>query len=218
VTEPSAASILGETVALVRRTAWRAAAAILILTAVSVAIDLATANGAGGAGGLNLIASMANLVLQFWVTAGLLQHLGLRTASGGGFLAMFGVDILTGLGTLAGLILLIVPGIVLGVRWSISVPYALADGYEGVGDAIGRGWRITQGRAWPIFLALLPWYGLMGAGIFGMGFLERMGAGYVTRIIAFDACLSLGVVIAWYAAVAIYALVEQPGSLSEVFA
>jgi hypothetical protein len=216
--ELTAAAILAETASVLRRTGWRAAAAIFILTSIWVALDIAAARAASDAGGLNLIASIANLVVQFWVTTGLLQDLGLRTSSGGGFGAMFGVGILTGLGILLGLVFLIVPGIVLGVRWSISVPYALADGYQGVSDAIGRSWQGTKGRAWPIFLALLPWYGLIVGGIFAQGFLEGTGANNMAGIVAFNLCVSLGVVAAWYAAVAIYVLVERPEGLSKVFA
>jgi membrane-anchored glycerophosphoryl diester phosphodiesterase (GDPDase) len=131
---------------------------------------------------------------------------------------MLGVGIVTGLGILLGLIFLIIPGIVLGLRWSISVPYALADGHQGVGDAISRSWQSTQRRGWPIFLALLPWYGMIAGGIFALGFLEGMGANNMAGIVAFNLCVSLGVVAAWYAAVAIYVLVERPEGLTEVFA
>jgi len=213
----TASSILAETVSLIRRAPLRAIVALVVTTALAVGVDLAAANGAGGAAELNLIVSVANLIIQFWLTAALLEDLGLRTSSGGGFGAMFLVGLLTSLGIIAGLILLIIPGIVLGIRWSASVPYALADGYDGVSDAIGRSWRSTQGRAWPIFLALLLCYGLVLGATFTLGFLQGLGEDNMAVIIVLDAGLQLGLIAGWHAAVAIYTLVERPRGLSQVF-
>src|ERR1051325_3440558 len=217
MSEPSAASILAETVALLRRAGDRGAVALRGLTAAGSAIDLGAANDGRGSVGLIVIQAIANLLLFFWVTTDLLRRLGLRTTSGGGLGASFGVAILTGLGVIAGLVLLIVPGIYLGVRCSISGSYALADGYGGVGEAIGRSWRSTRGRAWSIFVALLPWHGLIWGGAGGLRLVEAAAYANVPVIIALDALSSLGVVAAWYAAVAIYELIEGRGGLSEIF-
>jgi hypothetical protein len=218
VTEISASSILGETVSLIRRAPWRATVALVVTTASAVGVDLIAGSGAGGATELNLIVTVANLVMQFWLTAALLQDLGLRTSSGGGFGAMFVVGLLTSLGIIAGMVLLIVPGIVLAVRWSASIPYALADGYDGVSDAIGRSWRGTQGHAWSIFMALLLCYGLVLGATFTLGFLEGVGEDNMAIVVALDAGLQLGLIAGWHAAVAIYTLVERPRGLSQVFA
>jgi hypothetical protein len=218
VTDLSASSIVGGTVSLLGRAPWRATAAFVVTTGLAVGVDLMAASGVGGAAELNLILSVVNLVMQFWLTAALLQDLGLRTSSGGGFGAMFVVGLVTTLGIIAGTVLLVVPGIVLAVRWSASIPYALADGYDGVGDAIGRSWRGTQGHAWSIFLALLLCYGLVLGATFTLGFLEGVGGENIAIVIALDAGMQLGLIAGWHAAVAIYTLVERPRGLSQVFA
>jgi uncharacterized membrane protein len=71
---------------------------------------------------------------------------------------MFGVCLLTNIGILLGFVFLIVPGIILLVRWSISVPYVISDDQIGVIEAIQRSWEETGDAFWPILLTLLIFY------------------------------------------------------------
>lgn len=93
---------------------------------------------------------------------------------------LFLLAILSGLGMLLGFILLIVPGIILYVMWSVSAP-ALVEERLGPVEALGRSNDLTDGARWKIFgllLVLLVAYWLFSglAALFGV-----MLAGGVTE-------------------------------------
>lgn len=71
------------------------------------------------------------------------------------------VALIVGLGVVGGLVLCIVPGIVLGVGWSMVMPVLLFEDRT-VAGALGRSWRLVRQRFWPVagvlalfFVALL---------------------------------------------------------------
>lgn len=83
-------------------------------------------------------------------------------AAGSAFLGGLGINFLTGLGMILGLILLIVPGVILALGWSVALPWRVANG-KGVGAAIRGSWELTKGSRWRILglaailmLACLP--------------------------------------------------------------
>lgn len=81
------------------------------------------------------------------------------------FLPLLGLSILFGLGIAFGFMLLIVPGIILLVMWSVAAP-ALVVENVGVLEAFGRSRVLTKGHRWKIFglefLLLILLYLLMG--------------------------------------------------------
>lgn len=60
------------------------------------------------------------------------------------------LGILTWLGLMLGFLLLIVPGIILAVVWSVAIPVKVAEN-TGVLEAFSRSRDLTRGRRWPIF-------------------------------------------------------------------
>lgn len=70
------------------------------------------------------------------------------------FWPLLGLGILLGLGVAAGAVFLIVPGVILGLAWSVAMP-ALVLEDRGVFAAFGRSAALTRGRRWSIFLLLL---------------------------------------------------------------
>lgn len=88
---------------------------------------------------------------------------GLRT-----FLPILGLNILVSLGVGLGLLLLIVPGLILMVMWSVAVPARLHDG-PGVFAAIEESSSLTKGVRWQVFAILLV------TGI-GLWFFQLLGA------------------------------------------
>jgi len=70
------------------------------------------------------------------------------------FLPVFGIGLLAGLGVVLGMLLLIVPGVILALMWSVAVPVRVAEG-PGVRAALHRSRVLTAGYRWPIFLVLL---------------------------------------------------------------
>jgi hypothetical protein len=65
-------------------------------------------------------------------------------------LPLIGLAILTGLGLALGFMLLVVPGIILSVMWSVAVPAKIVE-RTGVIQAFSRSIDLTRGRRWPIF-------------------------------------------------------------------
>lgn len=60
------------------------------------------------------------------------------------------VGILFALAVLAGLILLVIPGIIIAVRLSVSIPALVVEGRRGT-EALGRSWDLVRGFSWPVF-------------------------------------------------------------------
>lgn len=69
-------------------------------------------------------------------------------------LPLLGLAILSGIAMMIGFLLLIVPGIILYVMWSVSAP-ALVEERLGIGSALGRSRALTKGARWTIFGLLL---------------------------------------------------------------
>lgn len=66
------------------------------------------------------------------------------------WLPLVGLAILIGLGLALGFILLVVPGIILAVVWSVAVPAKVVEKI-GVTDALQRSRDLTRGHRWAIF-------------------------------------------------------------------
>ena len=64
------------------------------------------------------------------------------------------VSVLVGLTTLAGLILLVIPGIYIGVRLAVSIEALVVEGRRGTGS-MGRSWELVGGHWWHAFGTLL---------------------------------------------------------------
>lgn len=65
-------------------------------------------------------------------------------------LPLLGLGIIVGLGVGFGFILLIVPGVMLAMRWIVSAPTLVAE-RKGVFDSMGRSAILTKGHRWAIF-------------------------------------------------------------------
>lgn len=71
------------------------------------------------------------------------------------FFPLLIVGILAGIGVMLGFLLLIAPGIILAVRWSVSAPVVVIE-REGPTKSLGRSAELTENHRWAIFgLALL---------------------------------------------------------------
>ncbi len=112
-----------------------------------------------------LLAWVGSAVLQVAITRATISDLvGERPSFAGclkaGFamlLPMIGLTILQGLGIGLGFMLLLVPGIMLYVAWSVAVP-AYVQERIGVVESFGRSRALTKGSRWKIFgLLLVCW-------------------------------------------------------------
>ena len=159
--------ILGETAAAIAGAAAYVVALIVALAGLGIAGQMGGAVNPDQLWGfgftyeddttaLGLAAALAQLVVQFvgcyFVLARMLQVRGHLTAGGTRIWAYIGLSIVTGIAIMFGLVLLIVPGVILLVRWSAAPGYLIGRG-TGVGEAMSKSWDATRGHSWPIFFA-----------------------------------------------------------------
>ena len=71
------------------------------------------------------------------------------------FFPLLGLGILVALGTMAGFIALIIPGIFIALGWSIAAPVLIVEG-KGITESISRSWNLTKGyKRWILLLFII---------------------------------------------------------------
>ena len=91
---------------------------------------------------------------------------------------------------LLGLLFLIVPGVILGMAFSLVVPVAVIEG-RGAFDIMGRSYNLTKGRRGTIFLATLAWMVIM----FVIALFSGLAIGVIGQILGSEAFTSIGGII-----------------------
>jgi hypothetical protein len=120
---------------------------------------------------VSIAGGLLSLVHMGALTAGAIQHLAGRRASVGEMLAsglrrlvpILLAGVLAILAMYAGLILLVVPGIIFGLMFSLAVPAVMAESLGPV-KALGRSRALTRGRRWALLGAFFVTY-LVVAGL-----------------------------------------------------
>lgn len=86
------------------------------------------------------------------------EHATLGEAMGVGFRYFFpllGMALLIGLGVMAGLVVLIIPGVLLALGWSIAAPIMIVE-KKSIVDSISRSWELTKGyKRWILLLWII---------------------------------------------------------------
>ncbi|TNE47978.1 MAG: hypothetical protein EP341_08970 [Sphingomonadales bacterium] len=181
-----------------------------------VGYEIPVLSGAAtGLAGLALV--ILTFVVSYFVIAKMLESLGRRRNNDMRLLAYVGLTILTMIGFLFGFLLLVVPGIILLVRWSAAPSFLIGAG-KGVIESLGASWEATSGYGWAIFFAgLILFVGFaILAGIFGYGFSSVGGAAITTSVSAIIDAISSALSLAF--GVAIYNLVHDDSeAIGEVF-
>jgi len=129
---------------------------------------IASASALGGiaAGLLTVVASLVGFVCVFILQASVI-HAAVVDLNGGVpslgasvrpslslILPLIGLAIVSGLGYALGFALLLVPGIILLVVWSVAVP-ALVEERGGIMGSLARSRELTKGARWRIFATLI---------------------------------------------------------------
>lgn len=73
------------------------------------------------------------------------------------FLPLLGLNILFFLGVLAGMILLVVPGVILALMWCVSGPALMAE-QAGITESFRRSTDLTRGHRWMLFAVFLLFF------------------------------------------------------------
>jgi len=163
----------------------------IIATLPNAFFSVATTTGmvnAAGATGPFLIATFASLfagilfalIMQGAITHGTVSYLNqqpvtlgdLLAAGARVFLPLLAIGLLEGIAIALGFLLLIVPGFILFVMWSVVVPVRVIE-HTSIFESFGRSAELTQGYRWPIFGTVLVYY--LGAGIAQFSVRPAMG-------------------------------------------
>lgn len=207
--------IIDEAVRLARA-AWKTVLLyVAVLGVVGVASDQMEEVSAA-----NLAMSVLNLGLGYALTVQLLRDGGLvKGAMGAGFGSYFGLAILSSLGIALGVVLLVIPGLVLFVRWSPAYGFLLGEG-AGVTDAMSTAWEKTGPHFWPIALAMLvPVVINLAAGaVYAIGSDEAGLVNLPLSIIANGAISCAGAAITAIGIAAYSLLHDRSAQMAEIFA
>lgn len=123
---------------------------LIVLTAGGVAVDQMVDFEAA-----SLALSILMVALGYWLTVSMLREGGLApNGLRSGFGTYFVLSFVSGIAIMLGLVVLIVPGLFLLVRWLPVYGYGLVEG-EGAIEALGTSWNETEGHALPIFITVL---------------------------------------------------------------
>ena len=144
---------IGEVIAralqLLRDDGRKSIPAIVLMSLVGIAIDYA-GNGV-------LLANFAiSLYFQTAITRSAMTQIGLaeQHVDSNPYGLVFAVGLLSGLGILFGLIFLVIPGLMLAVRWFVAIP-AIFGSAGGASNALDESWKLVKPNFWPMLGAML---------------------------------------------------------------
>ncbi len=169
--------------------------------------------------GPTFFVSIVEVALRFWVVTSMLKggqlaHVGLAA----GFGTYFGLSLLSGLAIGLGVLLLVIPGVILFVRWMPLYGFGLVEG-SGIGDAFSEAWQATEGQFTAIFVASLVPLALYACSLSVYYFAtDEYGAVPVLPSVAANLALSLAGAALTAIGIAVYALLRPSmGDIAEVF-
>ncbi len=149
-------TIIDKTLGVAEHGAVAAAIYVVGLTLVNAAITYFTvAMGPIEQLGVALVKFVVGVTAAYLLLDALMRKTGLRSRGDEDvFFAYFGLSILYTLGVMAGLIAIILPGLVIMARWSLAQPMMIARG-GGAMRALGESWERTKGNEFQIIVAVL---------------------------------------------------------------
>jgi hypothetical protein len=97
---------------------------------------------------LFLAAMLVGMVVQFWFTTAMLRRS--LEPDFGPLLAYLGISLLSSFALAVGFLLLVVPGVILLVRWIMVMPLVIENRVPAM-DSFAESWARTEGSGWAIF-------------------------------------------------------------------
>lgn len=211
--ELSAGGLLDRAFDLLKGNPLHTAAYVGGLALLGIVLDVA---GSGS----NFIYSIANAAVAYFLSRSMLAGAGFSLGAANRFGAYFGLGILGGLGMLVGLVLLVVPGIILFVRWLPAYGILIAED-SGVIDAMRTSWHRTADSFWPLFTVSLVYWAVLAISIGGMVLLSvDPGVSLLASSIPFNLLLAAASAFSVALGLAAYLLLgpQVSAELGEVFA
>jgi hypothetical protein len=155
--------VLREAFEVVRRSFLPSVVFVVALTGLYSALDSA---------GSTAPQTFIGVATGYALLVTMLKHAGFQMPRAGQrFGAYFGLSLLFGLGVLVGLLLLVIPGLILFIRWLPSYVILLTED-EKVTRSLGESWDRTKGHAWPLAFACLASVGVAVAAGFAAAFVS----------------------------------------------
>ena len=114
--------------------------------------DYADATTAMLAGLFGIAHAILYVIASYWLLRRMLPGIGRQLAEGSSFVAYLLMSILAFLGMMLGFVLLIIPGLIVLVRWSAANGMLLSRGC-GITESLGESWDATKGHGFSVFLA-----------------------------------------------------------------
>jgi hypothetical protein len=153
-------TIIDKTLGVLEYSAVPAAIYVAVLAPLTAAITYFTVDMTGALErlGVSLVQFVVGVTAAYLLIDAMLRKTGLRTRTDEDvFFPYFALSILYILGLIAGLIALVIPGLVIMARWSLAQPMMIARG-DGVMQALGSSWERTKGNEFQIIVAVLALY------------------------------------------------------------
>lgn len=209
--------VLQRTAEIVKRSLGSVLLYVVGLSGTTIVVDLTNPESTG----LNLLVSIAAFAAGYLLIRAMVREAGLTgDSNGGSFGAYFGLSLLSGLALVVGFACLVIPGLILLVRWQPAFAILMSEGHVSVGGSLSKAWHMTGDSFWPLLAATLIGALMWGLGILGylapdLGF----GAPFEIPVVVGEILISCSTVYSTALGVAAYSLLrrEEPG-LAEIFA
>jgi hypothetical protein len=144
--------LLVEAGAVARQSGWAAALYILVVGGCSTALNVATVDEDL----INIVFILASLVGGYLLLRKMMSESGLIDPSGGvGFWAYFGLSLLSFLAIALCFLLLVIPAIIVTVRWLPAFAWQMAEENASASGALSESWDLTRDHFWPLLAANL---------------------------------------------------------------
>lgn len=192
---------------------------VVALTCLNTALDYYYADEAWS----GILSGIADLVLCYLLANALAEHSGLTEGgrNGPGFPAYFGLSLIEGIAVGIATLFLLIPGILLSVKWIFSFPILFdRDKSDSVSDALSGSWDLTSGRFGALFTVYLVSVVPMILGLVTYALFDPAEQSlYLAQVVAANFFLAVGVVSSMLAAFGCYLLVRGDAeTLSDIFA
>lgn len=143
--ELNASALVNRTIALLRSCPVPTALYVLGIGGLDLLTDIADSSFAFGM-------LLAGIFGSYLLTRSILSAAGFQVQEKYMIGAFFGVGFLSGLGILFGFLFLIIPGVILWVRWLPAYGILVAEETSAI-EALNASWQRTYGNFWPLFAA-----------------------------------------------------------------